>query len=67
MEQLVGSDLMLPHILESDVFKNAINLRVSPTDLGQPELEYCIEIIAEKLALVLPKQYAKLIPQIQEI
>lgn len=63
MEQLVGSDLMLPHILESDVFKNAINLRVSPTDLGQPGLEHCIEIVAEKLALALPKQYAKLIPQ----
>ncbi len=67
MEQLVGSDLMLPHILESDVFKNAINLRVSPSDLGQPELEYCIEIIAEKLALILPNQYAKLVPQRQEI
>ncbi len=67
MEQLVGSDLMLPHILESDVFKNAINLRVSPTDLGQPGLEYSIEIIALKLAPTLPKQYAKLIPQRQEI
>ncbi len=67
MEQLVGSDLMLPHIPESDVFKNAINLRVSPSDLGQPELEYCIEIIAEKLALILPNQYAKLVPQRQEI
>ncbi len=66
MEQLVGSNLMLPHILESDVFKNAINLRVSPTDLGQPGLEYCIEVIAEKLALTLPKQYAKLIPKRQE-
>lgn len=67
MEQLVGSDLMLPHILESDVFKNAINLRVSPTDLGQPGLEYSTEIIALKLAPSLPKQYAKLIPQRQEI
>ncbi len=67
MEQLVGSDLMLPHILESDVFKNAINLRVSPTDLGQPGLEYSIEIIAEKIAPSLPQQYAKLIPQRQEI
>lgn len=67
MEQLVGSDLMLPHILESDVFKNAINLRVSPSDLGQPGLEYCIEIIAEKLALTLPKQYAKLVPQRREM
>jgi chromosome partitioning protein len=67
MEQLVGSDLMLPHILESDIFKNAINLRVSPTDLGQPGLEYAIEIIALKLAPTLSKQYAKLIPQRQEI
>lgn len=67
MEQLVGADLMLPHILESDIFKNAINLRVSPTDLGQPGLEYSIEIIAQKIAPTLSKQYAKLIPKKQEI
>lgn len=66
MHQLVGSELMLPHILESDVFKNAINLRVSPTDLGQPALEHSIHSVAEKLRLTLPKQYAKLIPERQK-
>lgn len=63
MQQLAGKDLMLPHILESDVFKNAINLRVSPTDLGQPALEYSIQVVAEKLKSVLAKQYAQLIPE----
>ncbi len=63
MQQLAGKDLMLPHILESDVFKNAINLRVSPTDLGQPALEYSIQVVAEKLKPVLAKQYAQLIPE----
>ncbi len=62
MQQLAGKDLILPHILESDVFKNAINLRVSPTDLGQPALEYSIQVVAEKLKSVLAKQYAQLVP-----
>jgi len=62
MRQLVGSELMLPHILESDVFKNAINQRVAPTDLGQPNLEYAIDILAQRLKPALPEEYAKLIP-----
>ena len=61
MQQLVGDKLMLPHILESDVFKNAINLRVSPTDLGHSELEHSIQVLAQKLKPALPEQYAKLI------
>lgn len=62
MAEIVGENLMLPHILESDVFKNAINQRVSPTDLGQPGLEYSIEILASYLKPTLSPQYAKLIP-----
>jgi chromosome partitioning protein len=62
MRQLVGDELMLPHILESDVFKNAINQRVSPTDLGQPNLEYAIQVLAQRLKPNLPAEYAKLIP-----
>lgn len=62
MSEIVGKDLMLPHLLESDVYKNAINQRVSPTDLGQPGLEYPIQILAQKLRLTLSEQYAKLIP-----
>ena len=65
MRQIVGDELVLPHILESDVYKNAINLRVSPTDLGQPALEYAIEVIAQKLKPALPFQFANLIPEAQ--
>lgn len=35
---------------------------LSPTDLGQPLLEYSIQTIAERLAPTLLKQYEKLIP-----
>jgi chromosome partitioning protein len=62
MEEIVGKNLMLPHLLESDVYKNAINQRVSPSDLGQPGLEYSIQVLAQKLKPALPEQYAKLIP-----
>jgi len=62
MSEIVGKDLMLPHLLESDVYKNAINQRVSPTDLGQPGLEYPIQVLAQKLRPTLSEQYAKLIP-----
>ncbi|BAZ18981.1 cobyrinic acid a,c-diamide synthase (plasmid) [Calothrix sp. NIES-4071] len=62
MEEIVGKNLMLPHLLESDVYKNAINQRVSPSDLGQPGLEYSIQVLAQKLKPALREQYAKLIP-----
>ncbi|MEC4816988.1 MAG: hypothetical protein SAK29_27520 [Scytonema sp. PMC 1069.18] len=51
------------YILESDVFKNAINQRVAPTDLGQPSLEYSIQVLAQKLKTALPEQHTKLIPE----
>ena len=62
MGEIVGFDLMLPHLLESDVYKNAINQRVSPSDLGQPGLEYPIQVLAQKVGPTLSEQYAKLIP-----
>lgn len=62
MGEIVGNDLLLPHILESDVYKNAINQRVSPSDLGQAGLEYPIEVLVQKLKPALPEKYAKLIP-----
>jgi chromosome partitioning protein len=64
MGEIVGKDLMLPHLLESDVYKNAINQRVSPADLGQPGLEYPIAVLAQKLKPALAEQYAKLIPYV---
>lgn len=65
MRQIIGDELMLPHVLESDVFKNAINLRVSPSDLGQSALEYSTEVLAQRLKPVLSKHYASLIPEIK--
>lgn len=62
MGEIVGTDLLLPHILESDVYKNAINLRVSPSNLGHPALEYPFEVLAQKLKPGLPEACAKLIP-----
>jgi chromosome partitioning protein len=61
MTELVGADLMLPHILESDVYKQAIDLRVSPTDLGSPQLEYAIEQLVLKLKPSLAAKYQDLI------
>lgn len=65
MRQIIGDELILPHVLESDVFKNAINLRVSPSDLGQSALEYSTEVLAQRLKPVLSKHYASLIPEIK--
>jgi chromosome partitioning protein len=61
MTELVGVDLMLPHILESDVYKQAIDLRVSPTDLGSPQLEYAIEQLVIKLKPSLAAKYQDLV------
>ena len=61
MTELVGADLMLPHILESDVYKQAIDLRVSPTDLGARQLEYAIEQLVLKLKPTLAAKYQDLI------
>jgi chromosome partitioning protein len=61
MQELVGRDLMLPHILESDVYKQAIDRRVSPTDLGHPELEYTIQQLANKLKPTLAAKYQDLV------
>lgn len=62
MQQLHTPTIVTPHILESDVYKNAINQRVSPSDLGHPGLEYSIQVLAQKLKPALPEQYALLIP-----
>ena len=62
MKEVAGNKMMLPHVLESDVFKNAINQRVAPSDLGKPQLEYAIQVLAERLKPALSKKYANLIP-----
>ncbi len=49
MKSLVGAEKMLPHLLESDVYKRAINEQVLPRDLGHPELEYPLWALIERL------------------
>lgn len=45
MQGIVEADKLFPHIPESDIYKQAIDRRLSPTDLGHPQLEYSIEQI----------------------
>lgn len=49
MEQLAGIERMLPHLLESDVYKRAINDQVLPRDLGKPDLEYPLLALIDRL------------------
>lgn len=51
MKNLVGESLMLPNLLESDVYKRAINEQVLPRDLGGSNLE---QPINELLSRILP-------------
>jgi chromosome partitioning protein len=49
MEEIAGFNKMLPHLLESDVYKRAINDQVMPRDLGHPDLEYPIMALIERI------------------
>lgn len=49
MTSLVGPELMLPHILESDTFKKAINQQTLPSSLGKIDLEYPLKVVIKKL------------------
>ncbi len=49
MEEIAGLDKMLPHLLESDVYKRAINDQVMPRDLGHPDLEHPIMALIERI------------------
>jgi chromosome partitioning protein len=49
MKSIVTPDQLFPHIPESDIYKQAIDRRLSPTDLGHPQLEYSIEQIILKI------------------
>lgn len=40
MRSIAGKDKVLPHILESDVYKKAINEQLLPSDFGDSDLEY---------------------------
>lgn len=45
MSQILGEEYALPHILESDIYKNAINSRVSLADMGHEDMEFCFKEI----------------------
>jgi len=49
MEELVGKELMLPNLLESDIYKRAINEQVLPRDIGKEDLEYPITSLLDKI------------------
>ena len=53
MEEVAGANKMLPHLLESDVYKRAINDQVLPRDLGHPDLEYPLLALIERIKPVL--------------
>lgn len=61
MEALVGKELMLPHILESDIYKRAIDELTLPGELGYEALEFPLRSLIERLRPLLG-QYAKSVP-----
>ncbi len=48
----LGQDLVLPSIRESEKFKQAINKGLTLHEMGQEDLAYPIEVIAEKMTLL---------------
>jgi chromosome partitioning protein len=53
MSTLVGTELMLPHLLHSDVYVRAINEQCLPRDFGKEELEYALLQLIERFRPVL--------------
>jgi chromosome partitioning protein len=47
MKVIAGNDKVLPHILESDVYKKAINDQVLPSELNKPDLEYPLNFLID--------------------
>lgn len=45
MKVIAGIDKVLPHILESDIYKKAINDQILPSQLKKPDLEYPINFL----------------------
>ncbi len=66
MAELAGLENMLPHLLESDIYKRAINDQVLPRDLGVQKLEYPLDILITKIKPALGN-YAKQIFLNQEV
>ncbi len=49
MAELMGQEMMLPSIRESEQFKEAINQKLTPHELGYADLEYPFEILIKKM------------------
>ena len=49
MKVIAGVNKVLPHILESDIYKRAINDQVLPSDLNNPGLEYPINFLIDRI------------------
>ncbi len=67
MKNLVGESLMLPNLLESDVYKRAINEQVLPRDLGGKKLEYPIdELLIRLLPFFSPEVKEVIVSQVEK-
>ncbi len=62
----ISEDPLLPHILESDVYKKAINDQVSLQELGNPGLEYPLMALIEKLKPLLDKGVQKQLKEVDQ-
>lgn len=67
LEELAGTDKMLPHLLESDVYKRAINDQILPRDLGHSELEYPIVTLIERIRPMLGDTIQQLLLAAREV
>lgn len=56
MEALVGEDLVLPSIRESEQFKRAIDQQKSLSAIGHADLEYPFEVLFEKMEALIEKK-----------
>lgn len=54
-------ELMLPHLLESDIYPRAINSQQLPSDLGKPDLEYPFSVLIERIRPHLEDKYSRLL------
>lgn len=61
MAELVGQQTMLPSIRESEQFKEAINQKLTPHELGYKDLEYPFEVLIEKMTRLAKTEKAQLV------
>ncbi len=65
MTEVVGTEQMLPHLLDSDIYKRAINEQLLPRDLGNSGLEYPLLALIERLRPALGR-YSDMIPHFEK-